>query len=63
MSGLDELFQYEGYEPLNGMSGIVIEESYDEISRLVDKIEMLYERIEGIVEHDKAVRDSFRVAI
>lgn len=60
---IEELFQYEGYEPLDVLAGIVIEEGYEEIARLLDKIESIYDKIEGIVEHDKAVRDSFRVAI
>lgn len=60
---IDELYQYEGYEPLDGMAGIAIEEGYEEMARLLDKVESIYDRIAGIVEHDKAVRASFRVAI
>lgn len=56
---VDDLFKNEGYEPINDMDAIILEESYAKMARLMDEVMCLYYNAERIVEHDMAMREQF----
>ena len=57
---IDDLFKHEGYEAINSMDCIIIDESYEKMASLVEEIMDLYNGVERIVEHDMAMREESR---
>lgn len=53
MPNLDEIFKYKGYEPADGMAGIIIDEQYAEITELLEQVYKKFNKIESIVLKDK----------
>ena len=53
MANLNDIFKYKGYEPADGMAGIVIDECYAEITELLEKVNEKFNKIESIVMKDK----------